>query len=95
MQRKDFIRIAVIVGAILLIPVFGNLFVEGWDWGVFDFVLMGALLYATGLAITFVTRKIADPMYRVLACGVILLILIVLWAELAVDAVSHAIGWMS
>lgn len=88
---QNIIRIAVVVGVMLLVPLFGNLFIEGWDWGVGDFIVMGALLFVTGLAIDFAVRKLNRPLYRVIAVGAIVMMLILLWAELAVDAVSQSI----
>ncbi len=94
MQKKNITRILTIVILILLIPLFGNIFVDGWNWGVFDFIFMGALLFVTGLAIDFVARKIANRTYRVIVIIAIVLVLIALWTELAVDAVSTAIKAM-
>ena len=68
MQKRNIIRIAGVVGAILLIPLFGNIFVDGWNWGVLDFIVMGTLLFVTGLALDLAVRKIHKPIYRVGAC---------------------------
>lgn len=38
---------ALATALILLIPLFGNLFISGWNWSGFDFVLMGAIILAT------------------------------------------------
>jgi hypothetical protein len=64
MQHKVF-RIALVTGCILIVPMLGNLFVEGWNWGVFDFVFAGALLFGTGLAFEFVARQGGTRAYRV------------------------------
>ncbi len=90
--RKNAIRVAVIVGLILLIPLFGNIFVDGWNWSIAGFFFVGALLFGTGLAIDLASRKITNPTYRVLAIISIVLALILVWIEIAVDAVSRALG---
>lgn len=82
-------RVATIVGLILLIPLMGNIYVEGWRWGFFDFVVMGTLLFGTGLAIEYAIKKFKNPVYKVLACLTIVLVLLLVWVELAVDAVSQ------
>lgn len=84
-------RILGIVLLILLIPFFGNMFVEGWNWLPFDFVVMGILLFVTGLALDTAARKIADPAARMLACGAIVFALVAIWTELAVGAVSQLV----
>ena len=92
---QNIVRVAIIVGLILLISLFGNLYIDGWNWSLADFVVMGALLFGTGLAIDFAARKIADPLYRVLVCGAIALAFVALWAELAVGAVSQMLSALS
>lgn len=89
-MQKTIIRVAIEVGIILLIPLFGNFFIEGWNWGVLDFVAMGLLLFIAGLAIDIAIRKFKNkPLYQVIAVLAILAILVLIWVELAVDAVSQ------
>ncbi|RZL37282.1 MAG: hypothetical protein EOO96_05355, partial [Pedobacter sp.] len=53
-------------------------------WGLFDFVIMGFLLLSTGLAIEFILRKVKSNQWRIGICFFILLLLFLVWAELAV-----------
>ncbi len=72
MPNKPILRIAVVTGCLLLVPLLGNLFVEGWNWDLFDFVIWGALLFGTGLTFELVARKGATASYRAavgLACA--------------------------
>lgn len=92
MNNHRALRILTIVLVILLIPFFGNIFVEGWNWGVFDFIIAGALLFATGAMIDCAIRKITSPLYRTLTVVSIVLAFILLWVELAVDAVSRLLS---
>jgi hypothetical protein len=57
---------------------------EGFHWTLGDFVIMGALLFGTGLAIDFAARKVINPVYRVFAVIAIVLVLLLVWADLAV-----------
>jgi peptidoglycan/LPS O-acetylase OafA/YrhL len=91
-MKKRIIRIAIVVILILLIPIMMMLFgVDGWNWGPGDFVAMGALLFGAGLVIDFAVRKIANLKYRIFAIIAIVAIFLLIWAELAVDAVSQAL----
>lgn len=91
-MQKNIIRISIIVGIILLIPLFGNFFIQGWDWGILDFVFAGILFFITGLGIDFVIRKFkGKPLYQFLSVIVIIGILLLIWVEMAVDAVSRSI----
>lgn len=47
---KRIIRPALIAMLILLIPFFGNLYVDGWDWPWTAFVFFGTVLFTAGLA---------------------------------------------
>lgn len=101
MQRKAVIRPATITVLILLIPLILTLINPtahltggsggGWDWMPGDFVVMGALLFCAGLLYEFLASKVATTSKRV-ALGVVILIgVVAIWVELAVDAVSRAI----
>jgi hypothetical protein len=93
-MKPNITRVALIVGLILLIPVFGNLYVEGWNWSLFDFIVMGTLLFVVGLAIDFAARNVADPTHKVLAIGAIVLAFLALWTEMAVGAVSQLLAFV-
>ena len=53
-----------------------------------DFVVMGILLFGTGLAIEFAAKKLTNPVYRVAAIIVIVAALLLIWAELAVGLIG-------
>jgi hypothetical protein len=55
---------ALITALILLIPLLGNHFVEGWNWDLLGFVRIGILLFATGLTYELVTRNVDTIAYR-------------------------------
>ncbi len=82
--------ITLVTGLILLIPLALQLTIgtgvdgQGFNWKPGDFVVMGALLFATGLGINFVTRRVTSPVYRVIAVVTIVLAFLLIWADLAV-----------
>ena len=94
MQNKRIIRPAIATGLILLIPLVLTLLNPsasiyggkggGWDWMPGDFVVMGILLFGTGLALEFTAKKLTNPVYRVAAMIAIVAALLLIWAELAV-----------
>src|SRR5215472_16750506 len=55
---------ALITALILLIPLLGNHFVEGWNWGVAAFVLLGTLVFGLVLTYQLVTRNVDTIAYR-------------------------------
>lgn len=55
---------ALITALILLIPLLGNYFIDGWNWPPGAFVVLGALLFGIGLTYELVTRKRDAIAYR-------------------------------
>ena len=84
MKTKNLFIILAVVAAILLIPFVGNQVSTEVNWSSFDFVIMGTLLFLTGLAINFAISKLKTLKSKVIACAVILFVLFIIWAELAV-----------
>jgi hypothetical protein len=71
-RRRSLWKIpAVVTALILLIPLMGNHFVDGWNWGFGGFVLAGTFVFGTALAYELVTRNVDRIAYRA-AVGVAL-----------------------
>lgn len=84
MITKNVLVILAIVGAILLIPFIGSQVSTEVNWSSSDFVIMGTLLFLTGLAINFALSRLKTFRSRLIACAVIVSVLLIVWAELAV-----------
>ena len=84
LQNKRLIFILASIVFILLIPFVAMQFTGEVNWSAFDFSIMGALLLGTGLVCELVLRKVQKTEYRIALCGVILVVLFLIWAELAV-----------
>ena len=90
-MRSENIRLTGIVatvGILLFIPFIAMRFTGEVNWNLFDFLVAGALLLGTGLAIEFVLRKVKSFRNRLAICAVILLALFIIWAELAVGLIG-------
>ena len=64
MLQKKIIRLAIIVLLLLVIPVFGNMYVDGWNWSPFDFVWAFVVLFGSGLIYLLVSRKSSALSYK-------------------------------
>ena len=84
MQNKRLIAIVGIVILLLLIPLIAMQFTNEVNWGLFDFVIAGALLLGTGILCELVLRKIKKTKLKIIICLAILALLFLIWAELAV-----------
>ncbi len=84
MQNKRLIIIVLTSAILLLIPLIAMQFTDEVNWTLFDFVVAGALLLGTGLMCELVIRKINNIKYRIAVCVALLVVLLLIWAELAV-----------
>ena len=84
MRNKRLIIILLISAILLLIPLMVMQFSEEVNWTPSDFVVAGALLLGTGLICELVIRKVKKVKYRIAICVALLVLLFLIWAELAV-----------
>lgn len=82
-NTRLFAIIATVV-ILLLIPFVAMQFTEEVNWPAFDFIIAGVLLLGTGLMCELVLRLVKRTENRIIICGIILLILALVWIELAV-----------
>jgi peptidoglycan/LPS O-acetylase OafA/YrhL len=84
MQNKRLIIIVLIVAILLLIPLIAMQFTNEVNWNLLDFIVSGVLLLGTGLLCEFVLRKVKKIRLRIVICVALLIMLLLIWAELAV-----------
>ena len=84
MKNKRLIIILLTPFILLLIPLIAMQFTDEVNWGLFDFIIAGALLLSTGLLFELIMRKVKTVNYRIAISVILLLALLLIWAELAV-----------
>ena len=82
--KLRMIIILSVTAFLLSIPMVAMQFTNEVDWTLSDFVTAGILLLSTGLAIELVIRNLKAGALRTIVLVVILLVLFLIWAELAV-----------
>lgn len=82
--NKRLSVILAIVILLLLIPFFAMQFTTEVKWTLMDFVIAAILLGGTGLLCELVIRKVKNRNYRIAICAVLFVVLLLIWAELAV-----------
>lgn len=75
-----------------MIPVVAMQFTKEVNWTASDFVIMGALLFATAFAVDFVLKKVKTFKSRMILVFGILALLILIWAEMAVGIFGSPIA---
>ena len=83
-QNRRLLYLPLIVLSILLIPFIAMQFTEEVNWGLGDFVIMGVLLFATGMVGDFIWRKVKHSEKRIGLLILTIIIFLLIWAELAV-----------
>ena len=84
MLNKNIKLYLFIIGLTLLTPLISMQFTNEVNWNILDFIVAGILLLGTGLAFNFVIQKVKNTKFRIVICLVILVLLFLIWAELAV-----------
>ena len=69
---------------LLLIPLIGMTITEEINWNPIDFIIMGSLLIFLSIGINFVSNRTKNLKNRVLYIGILVIIFMLIWAELAV-----------
>ncbi|MCH8487807.1 MAG: hypothetical protein LAT75_13135 [Candidatus Cyclonatronum sp.] len=84
MTIKRFALINLCVAAILSVPLIAMQFDSGVAWDAHDFVMMSILLLTTAFSLELIFRKMKNKRYRALSMASVILLLLLIWAELAV-----------
>lgn len=84
MKNQRLIIILAAISVVLLIPFIAMQFTNEVDWSLYDFIIMGVLLYGTGLLCELVMRKVKSVQNRILICAALVFAFLLIWAELAV-----------
>lgn len=69
---------------LLLIPLIAMQFTDDVNWSPFDFAVAGVLFFGGGLLFELILRRIKDSKNRVIVSVLLLIMLLLVWAELAV-----------
>ncbi|WP_336690822.1 MULTISPECIES: hypothetical protein [unclassified Chryseobacterium] len=84
LEKQKTTIIFAVPALLMLTAFFANLFAEDWNWSPADFIIAGSLLFGTAFFINLVIRSKKSLRYKLLICFAILLVLALVWIELAV-----------
>lgn len=90
MENKRLYWIVATVGLLLMVPMVAMQFTDEVTWTAFDFIIAGALLLTTGFAIEMILRTVKKTPHRMILCAATLLLLLLIWAEMAVGIFGTA-----
>ena len=70
--------------SLLLIPMATMLISDEINWSIFDFLVMGVLLFYFGISINLVLKNTKNSKIRITFFTILILIFSLIWIELAV-----------
>jgi len=85
---KNIVRIALVTGFLLLIPLAAMQFASGVNWSPFDFIVAGALLFGSGLAFELISGRGRTAVYRAAVGVAVAAALLLTWINLAVGIIG-------
>ena len=88
MINSRFKKLLISSTVILTIPILGKLYTDDFQWALPDFIIGAMLLYGTSFLIDVIMRKVQKKSHRIALSGLILLVLLCIWAELAVGLIG-------
>ncbi len=74
--------------AILLIPFVAMQFTEEVNWSPADFIIMGVLIFSTGLAYTLITRYMPNLIHKAAYAGAVGSTFLLIWVNIAVGLIG-------
>jgi len=86
--KRAIIGVGVVTVLILMIPLIAMQFTTEVKWSFMDFIVMGALIFVTGISFMWVTRSSSDITYRVAAALAFGSGFLMIWANLAVGLIG-------
>jgi hypothetical protein len=85
---RPIVGVALGTAAILMIPFVGMRISNDWNWSLFDFIVMGALIFGTGLTYVLITRKGGPMAYRFAVGMALAAAFLLVWLNLAVGIIG-------
>lgn len=74
--------------SLLLVPFVASLFTDEVQWSGLDYLIMGVMLLAVGSGIQWVLQKFQSRRNRMIGVGLVVLLFLLVWAELAVGVIG-------
>ncbi|MCU0322753.1 MAG: hypothetical protein MUE72_10070 [Chitinophagaceae bacterium] len=84
LQKSRLFYIISSATLLLSIPLIAMQFTQEVNWTLFDFSIAAILLFGTAIVIELVLRKFKPLKTRLFICAIVLVLLALIWIELAV-----------
>lgn len=89
---QNMTRIVIGTALVLMVPLVAMQFTTEVDWDIADFVVIGTLLIGTGFLYELIARNMSNATHRAVIAIVLVLAMLLIWADLAVG-IFNIPGW--
>lgn len=89
MGSRNILRVALLTGFILLVPLVAMQFTDEVDWNLTDFVTVGVLLFGAGVLYELIAVKVRRKDHRLILSVAVGVAVLYIWAELAVGIFTN------
>lgn len=83
-KKRNLVGLYMAPALVLCIPLVGNLISSEINWSGYDFLIAGVILWSTAGLIHLILSRVAKFPLRIMFCCVMLLVIALIWIELAV-----------
>lgn len=88
-RHAGIVRVIVGTALILTVPLVAMQFTDEVDWDIADFLIIGILLLVAGTTFELILRKVKNVHHRITLGVILLLVVLYVWAELAVGIFTN------
>jgi len=88
MKKKNIIIIAFVTVCLLMVPLVAMQFTAEVDWSVFDFILMGTLIFGTGVVYEWISSRGNNKSYRIAVSIAVFTVFLLTWVNMAVGIIG-------
>ena len=88
-RHAGIVRVIVGTALILTVPLVAMQFTDEVDWDIADFLIIGILLLVAGTTFELILRKVKNVHHRITLGVILLLVVLYIWAELAVGIFTN------
>ena len=94
-RHRSIVRAALVTVGVLLIPLWGIFYVDGWNWHWYGFVVAGAFVFSAALTYELVAKAMSNRAYRFGVGLAVVTAFALTWVNMVLAADENAAGWQA
>lgn len=87
-MQKNVLSALIYTAVLLLVPLYGNFYIEGWNWSGGDFVVMGAIIWIAAFLFELARTSTQNMTYKLAASIAVAASFLLVWVNAAVNIIG-------